>query len=148
MQKRQCGECKACCEGWLSGQVNNHLFYPGCQCHYLGETGCTIYKDRPQYPCQDYNCEWLINETVPEWLKPSESKVILSTREIDGMRYLEVVEAGSKMTAEVMSWILMEFAKGTITNLVYEIDGTTSIIGTHDFYEAYSKACQTGNLPV
>ena len=60
------------------------------------------------------------------------------------MRYLEVIEAGSKMTAEVMSWILMEFAKGTITNLVYEIDGTTSIIGTHDFYEAYSKACQYG----
>lgn len=142
MQKRQCGECKACCEGWLSGQVNNHLFYRGQPCHYLGEKGCTIYEDRPEHPCRVFNCEWLINETVPDWLKPNESKVILYTKEVQGFRYLRVVETGTKMKVEVMSWILMEFAKKRITNLIYEIDGTTSIIGTHEFFEAYSRPCQ------
>jgi hypothetical protein len=38
--------------------------------------GCTIYEDRPKL-CQQFECVWLIDPTVPDALKPSESNLII-----------------------------------------------------------------------
>ena len=38
--------------------------------------GCTIYEDRPKL-CQQFECGWLTDLTVPDDLKPSESNLII-----------------------------------------------------------------------
>ena len=54
---RICGECTACCDGWL---VNESMgLRPGNACSHCSVKGCQIYDDRPEEPCQVFDCAWL-----------------------------------------------------------------------------------------
>lgn len=58
---RSCGECTACCDGWLAGTIKGHDMKPGTPCHFMREGSCSIYEDRPQSPCRDFNCAWVLD---------------------------------------------------------------------------------------
>lgn len=48
---------------------------PGQECvHCVLKEGCSIYDSRPQ-SCRDCTCDWLINEEVPEELRPDKCNV-------------------------------------------------------------------------
>lgn len=47
---------------------------PNVACKFCN-AGCTIYNKRPE-PCKDFNCEWLVDENIPEELRPDKSHVI------------------------------------------------------------------------
>lgn len=129
--KRTCGDCTKCCEGYLLGEVNGKTFYPGKPCHFLGK-GCTIYSKRPVDPCQTYRCEWLTNEEIPEWMKPSEVNAIIDIQEQQGIKYLRVKEAGAKLDSKVLSWIIRYVLVNQL-NLLWEVDGGQNWIGRPDF---------------
>jgi len=78
---RQCNQCTACCEGRLDGKVYDKYFQPGRSCYFMFETGCSIYENQPENPCKSYQCEWLNNSDIPEWLKPNLSKVIITKKQ-------------------------------------------------------------------
>jgi len=132
---RQCGTCTACCEGWLEGEAYGYNFFSGKMCHYKGENNCTIYKNRPEEPCKTYKCEWLVNHSIPEWMKPSLSKVIITKRLKKGITYLEVIEAGQKIDSTVLNWLFVEHLKGTIPNLAYKVNNGQNYLGSQDFIE-------------
>lgn len=134
---RECGSCTKCCEGWLTGTANGYAFWPGRKCHFMNSSGCTIYKDRPEDPCRTYSCAWLKDETIPEWMKPSESDVILTWRlqESTGVRHLEVLEAGAPLTAQVLSWAIL-YALNNNYNIRYQVNGGWNKIGSNDFLES------------
>ena len=137
--KRTCGDCTACCDGWLSGNVNGHDFYPGMPCHYSGCNGCSIYEDRPESPCKTYSCEWLVNPEVPEWMKPSDSGVILTGKQRespDGSKqtYLEVLELGKKIDSTVLNWLFRLYLRTNIPIKV-QIDGGYNWYGTTEFFQ-------------
>src|SRR5271157_3638928 len=77
---RECGECTLCCS--LLG-VHALEKPPLTDCKYcnIGK-GCKIYKTRPN-ECADFNCLWIIEEKVPDSLKPSISHVVLSDLQED-----------------------------------------------------------------
>ncbi len=76
--KRSCGDCTACCDGWLKINVDGFDVYPGKPCRYSSGNGCTIYSHRPRDPCQEFVCGWLARTSpLPEWMRPDESQVIL-----------------------------------------------------------------------
>ena len=131
---RSCGSCTKCCEGYLSGEVNNKLFYKGRPCFYCSENGCSIYEDRPENPCQSYSCLWLTDANIPEWLKPNLENVILSEKEIKGIRYIELLEAGQPMSAKVLSWFFV-FGLENKMNMVWETNGGHNWIGSTEFLE-------------
>ena len=138
--KRECGECGACCEGWLTGVAHGREFYPGMPCHFKGCNGCSIYEDRPEFPCKTYSCEWLKSDNVPEWMKPSESGVIITAKEwedAEGVKqvYLEVTETGRKIDSTVLSWLFRLFLRTTIPMKV-QIGGGHNWYGTNEFFEA------------
>lgn len=81
MKKLDCGECTTCCQ-WGSDTtirplltsserltltddfVGGHYVLKAKDngdCFYLGETGCTIYKTRPEQ-CKEFDCRKLYNE--------------------------------------------------------------------------------------
>ena len=138
--KRECGECGACCEGWLTGVVRDREFYPGMPCHFRGCDGCSIYEDRPEYPCKTYSCEWLKSDNLPMWMKPSESGVIISGKDwvdADGAKqvFLEVLEMGKKIDPTVLNWLFQLYLRTAIPMKI-QIDGGHNLYGTAEFLNA------------
>jgi len=127
--KRECGECTACCEGWLSGSAYGKEFFKGCPCYFKTGCGCSIYENRPENPCKEYSCEWLVNDDFPEWFKPNLSKVIISKKFIEEKKceYLSVIEMGEKIDSTILNWLFRYYMKKNI-NMIIEVNGAL-----HDF---------------
>lgn len=132
---RECGSCTKCCEGWLSGTAHEHKFWPGRRCHYVCSTGCEIYENRPVDPCRTYSCAWLTSDEIPGWMKPNEVNVIATIRTHEGIEFLDLAEAGSTLSAEVLSWAVM-YALGKNKNLRYMLAGGRNKIGAQDFLDS------------
>ena len=132
---RSCGECRKCCEGWLSGDIYGKPMFKGQACHYLGGDGCTIYEQRPEDPCKSYTCSWLDSDIFPMWLKPSMTDVIISRRRVAAdvnILYYAIMEAGSKIDSVVLNW-LIQWAMSSGNNMHYEVSGKSYMIGTKEF---------------
>ena len=155
---RECGTCTACCEGWLKGEIRGHKMYPGKNCHFLGCNGCTIYEDRPQEPCRNFECVWLKDKSgiIPEWMKPELSKVIIKEMEYElqimqsgfgtaswvlenaaaiktVQKFWYVVEMGETISGPVLNW-LIQYALEIEMPLIYHIDGKQEVLGPPDFH--------------
>lgn len=46
-QERLCGDCTACCDGWLRATIYAHEMKPCTPCHFVREGCCSIYDQRP-----------------------------------------------------------------------------------------------------
>lgn len=101
---RSCGGCTRCCEGWLTGDAWGHQFHPGKPCGWLCRSGCLIYENRPRNPCQTFLCEWKRLPSIPEWMRPQESGVILVSRRLDEYSYIRAHACGRPVGAEVLTW--------------------------------------------
>jgi hypothetical protein len=136
MNKRQCGTCTKCCEGHLTGDALGHTFYRGKPCHFIAiGKGCTVYAKRPKEPCQSYKCSWLKNEDIPEWMKPNEINAIISEKEINKIKYFELVEAGETLRSRVLTWVI-EYCMSNQINLVWRVEGGDHWIGNQEFVTA------------
>lgn len=145
MTKRSCGDCTKCCEGWLQGEALGHKFYQGRPCHFLAiGKGCTVYAKRPKDPCQSYKCGWLQNEEIPEWMKPSEINAIVDFRDIEGIPYLRVKEAGQILSSKVLTWVI-QYAISKNMNIYWEVDGGKNWLGSPEFQEALLKDSKTND---
>ncbi len=136
---RQCDGCTACCDGWASGVAHGHTFYPGKKCHYVGETGCTIYEQRPKDPCVNFRCVWVTYKTVPEWMKPNKINAMLVAESVEGIPYVTVKEMGQRLDSRVLSWVVLAVQSNLIPNARYEIDGGWNFIGTPEFRNLMSR---------
>lgn len=141
---RQCNECTACCEGWLDGKVYDKYFQPGRPCHFMCETGCSIYENRPENPCKSYQCEWLINLEIPEWLKPNLSGVIITRKQWKNGEYLEIKETNKEISSKVLNWIFTHHYTTDIPIRV-QVCGGWNNYGPQDFLnEVYGLKLNNG----
>lgn len=132
-EKRSCGTCTKCCEGWLSGYIYGEWMQPGSPCQFSQPgRGCAIYENRPQSPCQQYSCMWLRDTSVPEWLKPEFVNAIIDEEVIDGISFIRLVEAGAPMSAQVLSWVV-KYAKLNNRNLYWEVNNGKNYMGSKEF---------------
>lgn len=153
MKTRECGGCTKCCEGWLFATIevkgDSHPMFPGRKCHFMKKAGCSVYDSRPVEPCKTYSCVWLTDMGIPEWMKPSESGVIISWRAIKEIdeKYMEIIECGQKMPVEVLNWIL-HFHIKTRTNVQYRVEGGVSYLGSPKFIEMQEGVRSVKHFPV
>jgi len=143
---RQCGECTACCEGWLIADINGKRMEPGTPCYLLQiGKGCSDYENRPENPCKGFECEWLrLPDLYPEEMRPDKVGAIFSLQEVDGVRYLRITEMGKRLDSEVLS----HGVKITLAhkyNLYWEIEGKMHWFGNNDFVTIMNKY-RTDNL--
>jgi hypothetical protein len=121
--QRSCNGCTKCCDGWLSGKVYDHAFFPGQPCFFKSSAGCSVYSERPQDPCKNFECVWVENNSpLPSWMKPSEINCMIVRETFEGVPQLTVYEAGSKLDSSVLSWIVTYCLNKKI-NLVYQVGG-------------------------
>lgn len=133
MSKRSCGDCTKCCEGWLVGEALGHKFYQSKPCHFIAiGKGCTVYAKRPQDPCVSFKCAWLADESIPEWMKPSEVNAIITQKTKNGIEYIFLVEAGSTLSSRALTWVI-EYALSNKLNLVWSVEGGLHWFGSPEF---------------
>jgi hypothetical protein len=133
IEKRQCGNCTKCCEGYLSGEALGYKFYQGKPCHFVSiGRGCTVYDKRPNDPCIVFKCEWLINKDVPEWMKPSDIKSIFISQKLNEITYYALVEAGDKLDSAVLTWCI-KYALEHKLNFTWVVNNAHHWIGTQEF---------------
>jgi hypothetical protein len=134
---RTCGSCTKCCEGWLAGEVNGRRFYPGMPCHYKGQGCCTIYDQRPKQQCQDFHCQWLLDDRLAAWFRPDSVDVLLVKIQTDAYAYIKAYETGSKIDATVLN-SLLQWAMQYDINLSYQVGGGWNAIGSPAFVADHS----------
>lgn len=101
---RPCGDCTACCDGFLIGEAKGIPFGDGKPCQFLVSKNCTIYADRPQV-CRNYQCAWT-QFVLPSWMKPNQCGVMVSVEyDKDGKQYLKVIEMREEIEYNVYSTI-------------------------------------------
>jgi len=136
VEGRSCEGCTKCCEGHLRadikgnfmGQSDDGKLQP-CIFVQIGK-GCGDYEDRPINPCHIFKCDWLTNPDMPESFKPSNSNAIFTTREVNGIQYTKLIEAGHKLDSEVLSWAIenalmngINFSWRVLSNIFLEYFG-------------------------
>lgn len=141
MIQRSCGECTKCCEGWLEATIYGNTMHNGKPCFFL-DKGCSIYENRPVDPCRDYSCAWQEEDSIPLWMKPSRSNVIIThkTSGADGaVSYYQVTEAGGTIESPVLNWII-HWALRNQHNICYEVAGKHHVMGTAEFRAAVAAS--------
>ena len=135
---RECGDCGRCCDGRLKANILGTPMGDGIKCTYYDtKCGCTIYDKRPDDPCRSYNCAWLLDESIPDWMKPSLSNVLITYKKHptdESLSYYDVIEHSKKMDSVVLNWIL-HWAMGNGKNLIYEVDRQLYTIGNERFLQ-------------
>lgn len=135
---RQCSGCTACCEGHLHGHAHGHKFFNGRPCHFMNHDGCSIYQDRPIDPCVTYRCAWLMDtqKLLPEWMKPSESGVIISERTWgpDKKPYWEMLEMGKPIKSSVLIWFMLYHTQSNIAMSI-QVERGWYYFGPPDFVQ-------------
>ena len=130
---RKCDTCTKCCEGYLSGEAKGKSFYIGKPCHFVSiGKGCSIYSERPKNPCVSYKCSWITNQDIPEWMKPDFINTIIDTREIKGISFINVVEAGQTLRADVLTWVI-RYAISQGMNIRWQVNGSFNWLGSDEF---------------
>lgn len=123
----------------MTGEAKGVQFFGGKPCHFVSiGKGCSIYKDRPQDPCGIYKCAWLIDERIPEWFKPNYINTIIDRRQINGIPFMNVIEAGESIRSDVLSWLVTN-ALNNNWNLRWTINGGAHWIGSKEFLDAMDK---------
>lgn len=136
---KPCGDCTACCEGWLADASLG--MYPGKHCPNLEFGRCTIYEDRPEHPCRAFNCMWRKTTFMGEELRPDKSGAIVVATTIVDWPLLQVVPTtGTHPPEPVLHRAMLMAARAQIpvAEVSREIDGTVNqtVYGPPAFTEA------------
>lgn len=137
-KSRECGECTACCEGWLHADVKlgntEYKVRPGNQCPMIVDHKCSIHDSdlRPLHPCRDYSCVWLDNKDIPDYMRPDKCGVILTEKTLNNISYIQMVETGKKVDSTILAQVIQySFMNGK--NIEFVVDGNTFHLGSTEF---------------
>ncbi len=129
--KRECAPCTGCCDGWVQMVINDTPVYPGHPCPHSTGAGCDDYDNRPDVPCVNFNCGWIVpNSPLPEWMKPNSGKVIVIFEKLRWNNYPVdlAVPVGKRIPPRSLEW-LKNFSKKNMRPLIF----TEQIIENGEF---------------
>ena len=157
---RECQPCTACCDGWLQIRVNGVAVHPGRPCPHSTGSGCNDYEHRPVDPCVHFICGWRMNNSpLPDWMKPSNSKVIVLFNQWTwrGFPVDVAVPVGKRIPPRSLKW-LQQFAEANnrmllhseqiVENGVYTKQQTFAAYGPPEFQEEMAqRAARDEKIP-
>jgi len=92
--------------------INGVAVYPGRPCPHSTGSGCDDYANRPEDPCINFNCGWVVaGSPLPEWMKPCNAKVIVVFNKTTwrGTPVDVAVPVGRRIPPRALNW-LKDFA--------------------------------------
>ncbi len=147
--QRSCGSCTACCDGWLQIEVRGHHIHPGTPCPFSVEHRCSIYRERPQKPCREFVCGWLVaSSPLPEWMRPDKSDMIMLAANFiwRGLPVDVLVAAGQRPKTKALDW-MKAFSSEKKRLLIYQVDGDWFAFGPPAFQAEISERIARGEKP-
>jgi hypothetical protein len=141
---RSCGECTACCDGWVAGEIRGHVMKPGVPCHFVRAGGCSIYEERPVSPCRKFVCGWLAADSpFPEEFRPDKLGVIvIRIAWRDRPAYL-LTSAGRDPDERLLDW-MRAFSVQTGRPFFYEQAGEKLGFGPAAFQQDMLQKAERG----
>jgi hypothetical protein len=75
-------------------------------------------------------------DSIPAWMKPDESNVILIWRENPNpdLSFMQLLEAGAPVSAEILSWAI-QYALNNGLNIFYQLNSGWNKIGNQTFLQ-------------
>jgi hypothetical protein len=141
---RHCGECTACCDGWVAGTFRGHEMKPGVPCHFVRAGGCSIYAERPVSPCRNFVCGWLAPDSpFPEDFRPDRLGVIVIRMAWRGQPAYLLCSAGRDPDEELLKW-MRDFSMRTGRPFFYEQAGEKLGFGPEAFQQDMLAKVQRG----
>lgn len=145
---RECGDCTACCDGWLPDADLD--MYPGKACKHRVSGGCSIYTERPENPCRIFRCAWLDEETdFPEEMRPDLcGAIVLKARYWREWNVMRAAPIGSQIPDETLEWLRLHTQRLDVPLIFYERqeagEGYTGSLrqrayGSHEFAVAIKE---------
>ncbi len=132
---RDCGNCTACCDGWLTGSIRGHEMSVGVPCHFRGDGGCTIYEERPADPCRGFYCAWrLRGNPFPEQYRPDRLGVIIMAKPWRGRVAYYLHPAGRELDETLLEW-MREHSTSTGTPFLFKVNGRHRGYGSPEFQQ-------------
>ena len=142
INKRQCGDCTACCEGWLSAEIHGYQMFPGQPCHFKSKCGCSIYNDRPD-GCKKFTCGYVAeNSPFPEWFKPSECGVIILVGNWQKGIFFALLETDRPLNIDVLVWVI-DYCKSTNIPFAFRRSLKWRFFGPDEFVQEMSKKIES-----
>lgn len=134
---RECGECTACCQGWVPDASLD--MYPGKPCTHCRSEGCAIYESRPEDPCRIFKCAWLEGEEAfPDELRPDQSgAIVLSARYWKEWNVVRATPVGTVIPEATLEWLRLYTESLGLPLIFYErecIDGVYTQRGRQRAY--------------
>lgn len=97
--------------------------FAGQHCHFLTEGACTIYNERPQSPCRNFVCGWLMpGSPFPEAFRPDRVGVIIVPSSWHERPAYVLLSAGKDAGPEMLAW-MQAFARQTGSPFYYQQGG-------------------------
>lgn len=120
---RDCGSCIACCEGWLVCTVLGQEIVPGNPCRHASKAGCGIYAERPESPCRNFVCAWVLPDSpFPETFRPDNLGVIIVPVKWREQPAYLLRSAGRDPDEDLLAW-MQRFSMQSGRPFFYEIAG-------------------------
>jgi hypothetical protein len=141
---RACGECTACCDGWVAGVIEGHEMKPGTPCFFRGDKCCSIYERRPQHPCRDFVCGWLQpGSPFPEDFRPDRLGVMIIAMKWRGVDAYVLRSTLRDPDEKLLAW-MREFSLRTQRPFFYEVAGERFGFGPPEFQQEMSEKVARG----
>ena len=117
---RECGDCTACCEGWLPDKALD--MYAGKPCKHRTQGGCSIYSERPENPCKTFRCAWLDAEaTFPNEMRPDLcGAIVLQARYWREWNVMRATPVGPEIPSETLEWLRLYTQNLDVPLIFYE----------------------------
>jgi hypothetical protein len=147
--RRSCGDCTACCDGWLQIEVRGHAVRKGSPCPFSAAGRCTIYPDRPRHPCREFVCGWLTaSSPLPDWMRPDRSQLILLAANFvwRGLAVDVAVAVGEHPKTKALDW-MKRFSAETRRPLIYQVDDEWFACGPPAFQSEIAARMGRGDKP-
>jgi hypothetical protein len=142
--KRECGTCTKCCEGWLSADIRGYSMFPGKPCFFVEQgIGCKDYANRPKDPCIDFSCGWKEVMDMPEHFKPETSGVIVKWSNEGDTRFISIIRAPLDPNAELLSWVIA-YVTPYKFNLLWTINDKHYWLGDPEFCKLMQSKAHHG----
>ncbi len=116
---------------------------PGHPCHFLRESACTIYAERPAV-CQNFICGWLSPKSpFPEDFRPDKLGIIIVNVQWRGKPAYILRSAGRDPDDTLLDW-MRNYSVRTGRPFFYEQNGEKLGFGPLDFQRDMVLRAQRG----
>jgi len=131
----------------LKIEVRGHEVCPGKPCPFSADHGCSIYAERPQHPCREFICGWLVaSSPLPDWMRPDRSNMIMLAANFawEGLPVDVIVAVGDRPKKKALDW-LMQFCAEQRRCLVYQIGEDWFAFGPPAFQSEIAQRVRRGD---